>query len=92
MAGASGLADYPFAIIPHPIAGNSDEALREERNQGLDGPLRLVAELLVGIAGDRVSDHGERVVRETVRFGHGSRAGDESVGDHGHGRHAELLG
>ena len=28
MAEASGLADYPFAIIPHPVAGNSDDELR----------------------------------------------------------------
>jgi hypothetical protein len=28
MAGASGLPDYPFVIIPHPIAGNTDDALR----------------------------------------------------------------
>jgi len=30
MAGASGLPDYPLAIIPHPIAGNSDDALRDK--------------------------------------------------------------
>ena len=28
MAGANGLADYPFAIIAHPIAGNTDDELR----------------------------------------------------------------
>ena len=28
MAEASGLADYPFAIIAHPVAGNSDDELR----------------------------------------------------------------
>jgi hypothetical protein len=30
MAGASGLPGYPFVIIPHPIAGNSDAALRDK--------------------------------------------------------------
>jgi hypothetical protein len=30
MATASGLPDYPFVVIPHPIAGNSDEALRDK--------------------------------------------------------------
>jgi hypothetical protein len=30
MAGANGLADYPFAIIAHPIAGNSDDELRQK--------------------------------------------------------------
>ena len=28
MASASGMPDYPFVIIPHPIAGNTDDALR----------------------------------------------------------------
>jgi len=28
MAEANGRADYPFAVIAHPIAGNSDEELR----------------------------------------------------------------
>src|SRR5215471_14151615 len=66
--------------------------LGEERDQEYDRPLRLVAELRVGIAGDRMSDHGERVLRKTVRFGHRSGAGHEPVSDDGHGRHAELLG
>lgn len=30
MAEASGLADYPFAVIPHPVAGNRDDELREK--------------------------------------------------------------
>src|SRR5262252_1042319 len=34
---------------------------REVRDQELDRPLRLVAELRVRIAGDRMSDHGEWV-------------------------------
>ena len=42
MAGASGLADYPFAIIPHPIAGNSDEALRDKAAAVYDAVVRLL--------------------------------------------------
>jgi hypothetical protein len=42
MAGASGLADYPFAIIPHPIAGNSDEALREKAAAVYEAVVRLL--------------------------------------------------
>ncbi len=30
MAAANGLPDYPFAVIAHPIAGNSDEELRDK--------------------------------------------------------------
>ena len=30
MAAANGLPDYPFAIIVHPIAGNSDDELRDK--------------------------------------------------------------
>ena len=30
MAGVQGMPDYPFAIIPHPIASNADEMLREK--------------------------------------------------------------
>jgi alkanesulfonate monooxygenase SsuD/methylene tetrahydromethanopterin reductase-like flavin-dependent oxidoreductase (luciferase family) len=28
MAEANGLADYPFAVIAHPVAGNTDDELR----------------------------------------------------------------
>jgi hypothetical protein len=42
MAGASRLADYPFAIIPHPIAGNSDEALRVKAAAVYDVVVRLL--------------------------------------------------
>jgi len=28
MAEANGRADYPFALIPHPVAGNRDDELR----------------------------------------------------------------
>ena len=30
LAGASGMADYPFAVIAHPISNNSDDLLREK--------------------------------------------------------------
>jgi hypothetical protein len=30
MASGNGLADYPFAVIAHPIAGNSDDELRDK--------------------------------------------------------------
>ncbi len=30
MAEANGLAAYPFAVIAHPVAGNSDDELREK--------------------------------------------------------------
>jgi len=40
MAAASGLPDYPFVIIPHPIAGNTDEALREKAAAVYDAVVR----------------------------------------------------
>jgi hypothetical protein len=42
MAGASGLADYPFALIPHPIAGKSDEALHDKAAAVYDAVVRLL--------------------------------------------------
>ena len=30
MAEANGRPDYPFAVVAHPIAGNTDEELREK--------------------------------------------------------------
>lgn len=30
LARACGLADYPYAVIPHPIAPNEDEVLRRK--------------------------------------------------------------
>ena len=30
MAQVSGMPDYPFAVIPHPISNNSDAVLREK--------------------------------------------------------------
>ncbi|HEX7787338.1 MAG TPA: hypothetical protein VF653_14055 [Methylomirabilota bacterium] len=34
-AEANGLADYPFAIIAHPVAGNSDAELRAKAEQAV---------------------------------------------------------
>jgi hypothetical protein len=44
MAGASGLPDYPFVIIPHPIAGNPDEALRDKAEAVYDALVRQLTE------------------------------------------------
>ena len=44
MAGASGLPDYPFVVIPHPIAGNSDEALGAKAEAVYDAVVRLLTE------------------------------------------------
>ena len=30
LAAANGMPDYPFAVIAHPIAGNSDDELRDQ--------------------------------------------------------------
>jgi alkanesulfonate monooxygenase SsuD/methylene tetrahydromethanopterin reductase-like flavin-dependent oxidoreductase (luciferase family) len=35
MAEANGLADYPFAVIAHPVAGNTDDELREKAEQAV---------------------------------------------------------
>jgi alkanesulfonate monooxygenase SsuD/methylene tetrahydromethanopterin reductase-like flavin-dependent oxidoreductase (luciferase family) len=35
MAEANGLADYPFAVIAHPIAGNTDEELCEKAERAV---------------------------------------------------------
>ena len=36
MAEANGLADYPFAVIAHPIAGNTDEELRGKAERAVE--------------------------------------------------------
>jgi len=36
MAEANGLADYPFAVIAHPIAGKTDEELRDEAERAVE--------------------------------------------------------
>lgn len=35
MARVAGMADYPFAVIPHPIANNMLDTLREKACQAL---------------------------------------------------------
>jgi hypothetical protein len=35
MAEANGLADYPFAVIAHPVAGNGDEELRAKAERAV---------------------------------------------------------
>jgi hypothetical protein len=48
MASANGRPDYPFAVIAHPIAGNSDEELRDKAE--------LAARLLVPLLTQRNRD------------------------------------
>ncbi len=52
MARASGLPDYPFVIIPHPIAGNSDAALLDKAAHVYDAVLR---QLTMRVAGESSS-------------------------------------
>ena len=42
MAEANGLADYPFAIIAHPVAGNSDDELRVKAEQAVSALVPLL--------------------------------------------------
>ena len=35
MAEANGLAEYPFAVIAHPIAGNTDAELRDKAERAV---------------------------------------------------------
>jgi hypothetical protein len=42
MAEANGLADYPFAIIAHPVAGNSDAELRAKAEQAVSALVLLL--------------------------------------------------
>lgn len=45
MATAQGMSDYPFAVIPHPIASNSEQTLHEK---AVDAVQQCVAILLQG--------------------------------------------
>jgi hypothetical protein len=45
MAEAYGLPDYPFAIIPHPVAGNTDAELQAKAE--------LAVQLLLPLLKDR---------------------------------------
>ena len=42
MAEANGLADYPFAVIAHPVAGNSDAELRAKAEQAVSALVQLL--------------------------------------------------
>jgi len=42
MAEANGLADYPFAIIAHPVAGNTDDELRAKAEQAVSALVPLL--------------------------------------------------
>jgi hypothetical protein len=42
MAEANGLADYPFAIIAHPVAGNTGEELRLKAEQAVSALVPLL--------------------------------------------------
>jgi hypothetical protein len=35
LAKVSGMPDYPFALIPHPISNNNDEVLREKAEEAV---------------------------------------------------------
>jgi hypothetical protein len=35
IATIEGLPDYPFVVIPHPIAGNTDDELKAKAEQAL---------------------------------------------------------
>ena len=48
MAEANGRPDYPFAVIAHPIAGNTDEELRDKAERAVE----LVVPLLTQRAAD----------------------------------------
>jgi hypothetical protein len=41
-AEANGQPEYPFAIIPHPIAGNGDEELRDKAERVADRVIALL--------------------------------------------------
>jgi hypothetical protein len=44
MAELNGIADYPFAVIAHPIADNGDDALRAKAEQVLAQLVPLLTE------------------------------------------------
>jgi hypothetical protein len=37
------LPDYPFAVIAHPIAGNTDAELKAKAEQALDSIVRILS-------------------------------------------------
>ncbi|HYB44226.1 MAG TPA: hypothetical protein VEL75_20800 [Candidatus Methylomirabilis sp.] len=44
MAAANGLPEYPFAVIAHPVAGNSDDELREKAELAVRALVPLLTE------------------------------------------------
>jgi hypothetical protein len=44
VAEAHGLPGYPFLVIPHPIANNTDEELREKAEQAVGRLVSLLGE------------------------------------------------
>jgi 16S rRNA U1498 N3-methylase RsmE len=42
MAELNGLPDYPYVVIPHPVANDSDETLRQMAEAGVDRLVSLV--------------------------------------------------
>jgi hypothetical protein len=42
VAAIQGVAEYPFAVIEHPIAGNSDDELRGKAERAVDTIVRLL--------------------------------------------------
>jgi hypothetical protein len=44
MAEANGLPDYPFAVIPHPVAGNSDDELARKAELAVRALVPLLTE------------------------------------------------
>ena len=42
IASIEGLPDYPFAVIAHPIAGNTDDELKAKAEQALDTIVRIL--------------------------------------------------
>jgi hypothetical protein len=43
IASIEGLPDYPFAVIAHPIAGNTDDELKAKAEQVLDTIVRILS-------------------------------------------------
>jgi hypothetical protein len=43
IASIEGLPDYPFAVIAHPIAGNTDDELKAKAEQALDTIVRILS-------------------------------------------------
>jgi hypothetical protein len=37
------LPGYPFAVIPHPIAGNTDDELKAKAEQALESIVRILS-------------------------------------------------